>query len=49
MLQEKKYKNRELTLTLMVQHPNVVHLHDHYYTAKNGVTGSPLRSGSSIW
>ena len=38
VLQDKRYKNRELQIMKGVSHPNIVGLYDHFYTDGNKVT-----------
>jgi serine/threonine-protein kinase MDS1/RIM11 len=36
VLQDKKYKNRELDILKMIKHPNVLDMKDYFYTYENG-------------
>lgn len=36
VLQDKKYKNRELDILKILKHENVLQMRDHYFTYENG-------------
>lgn len=38
VLQDKRYKNRELQILKMLHHPNVLEIWNHYFTVEEGVS-----------
>ena len=46
VLQDKRYKNRELEISSKLDHPNIVKLEDYYYETVDKVPSCPPRSST---
>ena len=46
VLQDKRYKNREMEITAKLIHSNIVKLEDFFYTTQGNVTQSTLRNST---
>jgi hypothetical protein len=49
VLQNKKYKNRELEILSAIRSPAVVRLHRHFFSEEKDVSLGSRRVSTSIW
>lgn len=49
VLQDKRYKNRELQILKMLHHPNVLEIISHYYTVDEVTVGRRRAWSTSTW